>query len=32
LTLDSRAISRLTDFMNDVLIRLRPRTNVAEAA
>jgi hypothetical protein len=23
---------RLTDFMNDVLIRLRPRTNVAEAA
>ena len=23
---------RLTDFMNDVLMRLRPRTNVAEAA
>ena len=23
---------RLTDFMNDVLIRLRPRTSVAEAA
>ena len=23
---------RLTDFMNDVLIRLRPRTNVAQAA
>jgi predicted nucleic acid-binding Zn-ribbon protein len=23
---------RLTEFMNDVLLRLRPRTNVAEAA
>ena len=23
---------RLTDFMNDVLMRLRPRTSVAEAA
>jgi len=23
---------RLTDFMNDVLIRLRPRTNVAQSA
>jgi len=23
---------RLTEFMNDVLLRLRPRTSVAEAA